>query len=85
MDMTIRVRAYPSLQAILDCKLPEKTVLTILTDKEETGSDGNTGLNSAYLNNFVKDLCRMQEADALGGSIPGRNVCRLMSNAAFWA
>ncbi len=59
-----RVCAYPSLQAVFDCKLPEKTVLTVLADKEETGSDGNTGLNSVYLTNFVKDLCRMQEADA---------------------
>ena len=31
-----------------------------MTDKEETGSDGNTGLNSDYLRYFVADLA-MQE------------------------
>mgnify|MGYP002087176764 CR=1 FL=1 len=29
--------------------------MTVLTDKEETGSDGNTGLNSSYLKYFVED------------------------------
>ena len=57
-------------------------MLTILTDKEETGSDGNTGLNSAYLNNFVKDLCRMQEADAW--EVLSRSECLSADvNAAF--
>ena len=39
-----RVCAYPALEAILDWKNPVQTVVTVLTDKEETGSDGNTGL-----------------------------------------
>ena len=56
-----RVCAYPALMAVLDQKIPDDTVITILTDKEETGSDGNTGLNSDYLRYFVADLA-MQEA-----------------------
>ena len=52
------VCAYTALKAILDCKDPKKTCLTCLTDKEETGSDGNTGLNSSYLKYFICDLAQ---------------------------
>ncbi len=51
-----RVCAYPALRAILDCENPIHTAVTILTDKEETGSDGNTGLCSSYLQYFLEDL-----------------------------
>lgn len=51
-----RVCAYPALEAILNCKTPERTVITCLADKEEIGSVGNTGLCSEYLNYFVADL-----------------------------
>lgn len=55
-----RVCAYPALMAALDVKTPEHTAVTVLTDKEETGSDGNTGLQSAYLKYFIEDLAAMQ-------------------------
>lgn len=56
-----RVCSYPALQAILDVDdAPEYTALTVLTDKEETGSDGNTGLNSSYLKYFIEDLARLE-------------------------
>lgn len=51
-----RVCAYPALRALLDCEKPVHTAVTILTDKEETGSDGNTGLCSSYLPYFLEDL-----------------------------
>lgn len=52
-----RVCAYPALMAALDTeKIPPKTIVTVLTDKEEIGSDGNTGLNSSYLRYFIEDL-----------------------------
>lgn len=51
-----RVCAYPALMAILDTEKPEYTCITVLTDKEETGSDGNTGLHSSYLKYFIADL-----------------------------
>ncbi len=59
-----RVCAYTALQAVLDTEAPEHTAITVLTDKEETGSDGNTGLQSAYLADFVADLARMEGAEA---------------------
>ena len=42
-----KVCAYTALMATVDCNNPVHTVVTVLTDKEETGSDGNTGLCSA--------------------------------------
>ncbi len=51
-----RVCAYTALQATLTCENPKKTVVTILADKEETGSDGNTGMQSAFLKYFIADL-----------------------------
>lgn len=56
-----RVCAYPALAALMDTKKPTHTAVCILTDKEEIGSDGNTGLCSAYFHDFMKDL-----ADAFG-------------------
>ena len=62
-----KVCAYPALMATVDCNAPAHTVVTVLTDKEETGSDGNTGLCSAYLEYFIADI-----AEALGSD--GRTV-----------
>lgn len=53
-----RVCAYPAAMAAFDVVDPDYTVITVLTDKEETGSDGNTGLQSAYLEYFINDLAR---------------------------
>lgn len=64
-----RVCAYPSVMAEFDVKKPEFTTVTVITDKEETGSDGNTGLQSAYLKQFIGDLA------ALAG-VPCRDVLR---------
>ena len=55
-----RVCAYPCLMAAVDAKSPEYTVISILADKEEVGSDGNTGLNSAFLEQFIGFLAEMQ-------------------------
>lgn len=51
-----RVCAYPSLAALLQTEHPQHTAVVILTDKEEIGSEGNTGLQSAYFYHFMKDL-----------------------------
>ena len=58
-----RVCAYPALRAILSLNTPKTTAITILADKEETGSDGNTGMNSYWLKYFIYDLAKMQGAD----------------------
>ncbi len=53
-----RVCAYPAAMAAFSIVEPEYTALTVLTDKEETGSDGNTGLQSAYMQNFIATLAK---------------------------
>lgn len=55
-----RVCAYPALKAILDAKAPKDTIITVLTDKEEIGSDGNTGMNSEYMRYFIADLAKAE-------------------------
>lgn len=55
-----RVCAYPSLMAALNSKTPQHTVLTVLADREEIGSDGNTGLNSEFMRYFIEDLAEKE-------------------------
>lgn len=55
-----RVCAYPALMAAIHAKIPESTVITVLADKEEVGSDGNTGLNSQFMHYFIADLARSE-------------------------
>lgn len=55
-----RVCAYPAFMAALNTKKPEDTLLTVLADREEIGSEGNTGLNSDFLRYFVSDLAQAE-------------------------
>lgn len=64
-----RVCAYPSIMAAFAASAPKHTTVTVITDKEETGSDGNTGLHSAYLKHFIADIARTQ-------GLCGRDVLR---------
>lgn len=59
-----RVCAYPALTAVLEVESPERTALAILTDKEEIGSEGNTGLNSDFLRYVIGDICHCFGKDA---------------------
>ena len=56
-----RVCAYAELKALFDVEEPERTCVCILADKEETGSDGVTGMQSACFDVFMKDLCESQD------------------------
>ena len=58
-----RVCAYAELRAILDLEMPEKTCICILADKEETGSDGVSGMQSAAFDTFMEDLCAAQNVE----------------------
>ncbi len=77
-----RVCAYTALLAELECVNPKYTTMTILTDKEEIGSVGNTGLNSHYIYDYISALADIFSADV-------REVCKNSSclssdvNAAF--
>ena len=50
-----RVCAYPSLRAVLDEKKPEYTSICLLTDKEEIGSVGATGMHSRFFENTLAE------------------------------
>ena len=58
-----RVCAFAELKAIFDVEAPESTCVCILADKEETGSDGVTGMQSAAFDCFMEDLCAAQGAE----------------------
>ncbi|MBO7689580.1 MAG: aminopeptidase [Clostridia bacterium] len=62
-----KVCSYPSAMANFEVEDPCYTIVTILTDKEEIGSDGNTGLNSSYFKYFVEDLGE-------NAGIPGHDI-----------
>lgn len=56
-----RVCAYAELKAIFDLdEAPEKTAVCILADKEETGSDGVSGMQSSAFECFMEELCAGQ-------------------------
>ena len=55
-----RVCAYAELKALFEMKKPERTCVCILADKEETGSDGVSGMQSAAFDCFMEDLCETQ-------------------------
>ncbi|MDO5297966.1 MAG: aminopeptidase [Clostridia bacterium] len=57
-----RVCAYPSMQALIDFEgTPEYTLCCILTDKEEIGSVGATGMDSHFFENVVAELYSCME------------------------
>jgi aspartyl aminopeptidase len=55
-----RVCAYAELKAILDVENPVRTCVCILSDKEEVGSDGVSGMKSEAFDTFMEDLCASQ-------------------------
>lgn len=55
-----RVCSYANLEAILTAEPGEKTQAALLTDKEEIGSYGNTGMESSYFVKFVMHLLSLQ-------------------------
>ena len=58
-----RVCAYTALMAEIQAQRPEYTTVTALVDKEEIGSEGNTGMNSDFLKHYLERLAQMQGAD----------------------
>ncbi|MBP5694164.1 MAG: aminopeptidase [Bacilli bacterium] len=56
-----KVCAYTSLRAILDLEeVPDRTVCTILVDKEEVGSIGSTGAHSRFFENAIAKLMNLK-------------------------
>ena len=77
-----KVCAYPALMAAVDVQTPEQTCITYLADKEEVGSDGNTGMQSDFLRFFVYDLAKQDGID--GYRALSKSTCLSADvNAAF--
>jgi len=69
-----RASAYPLLRAITDLeKEPSWPVLAVFADKEEIGSEGNTGAQSHFVQIFVEDVL-----EALGVADSGRVMRRAL-------
>jgi aspartyl aminopeptidase len=51
-----RASAYTSLQAVLALKNPSRPVLALFVDKEEIGSEGNTGAQSLFIEEVVREM-----------------------------
>ncbi|MBO4217507.1 MAG: aminopeptidase [Clostridia bacterium] len=58
-----RVCAYPALTAILKEKKPKHTLMVVLADKEEIGSEGTTGMKSRFTFDIISDLCAAFKAN----------------------
>lgn len=68
-----KVCAYPALLAALKCENPIHTVLTVLADKEEIGSEGNTGLVSDFMKNFIYRIAKAEGLD--GYDVLSKSEC----------
>ncbi len=77
-----KVCAYPALMAALDAEDVDSTCITYLTDKEEIGSDGNTGMQSDFLRYFIYDLAKQDGVE--GYRALSKSTCLSADvNAAF--
>ncbi|SCZ77238.1 aminopeptidase [Acidaminobacter hydrogenoformans] len=56
-----RVCAFASLEAILGIEAPDKTAVAYFTDKEEVGSMGNTGAESAFFETTIAELLLLEQ------------------------
>ena len=66
-----RVCAYPSMMAVLDYEgTPEYTLCCIVTDKEEIGSVGATGMASHYLGKHRRRAVRLHGGLLRAGRAP---------------
>ena len=70
--------AFASLKAILNTKAPPHTSICLFVDKEEIGSDGNTGAKSLFLHLVMEDLLEM---DGSSGSV-ARSLARSLAISA---
>ena len=58
-----RVCAYPSLRAILDAKDSVHSLICVLADKEEIGSEGVSGMQCDLLLDIIDAMARAEGAD----------------------
>ncbi len=67
------VCAYPALTALLESDASPHTVMCILADKEETGSDGATGMQSRLLCDLIDSIA--SSAGVKGAAVRAASMC----------
>jgi aspartyl aminopeptidase len=55
-----RVCSYAAVKSLLDTKETKYTCVALCVDKEEVGSQGNTGMHSKFFENTVAELIALQ-------------------------
>ena len=55
-----RCCAFPAFEAILNSENLDRTSVVMLADKEEIGSDGNSGMKSFFFKYFLSDLASQE-------------------------
>ena len=68
-----RVCAYPSVTAILDSTDSKHTLMCVLADKEEIGSEGVTGMQCDLISDVIEEI-----ANSLGGNfrvVKANSIC----------
>jgi len=56
-----RICAYSALQALFSVQKPKESILVVLVDKEETGSESNTGALSNFIPDFISEMLFSEE------------------------
>lgn len=71
-----RICSFAAWKAVAEIQQPEWTTLVLFADKEEIGSDSNTGMKARYLENFIAELITLQS-----GKYDGLLVRRSLARA----
>ena len=58
-----KVCAFPSVTALFETTNRAATSMVVLADKEETGSDGNTGMQSRMLFDLIEEIAEQRGAN----------------------
>lgn len=53
-----RICSWTAFEALMQLKDPKRTVIVALVDKEETGSDGVTGMKSEFFEMLIDQICK---------------------------
>lgn len=72
-----RVCAYTTLRGILSVETPKRTAAAILVDKEEIGSTGNTGAQSAFMTMTIAEI-----TEKLTGKCSVTDLNKVIENSA---
>jgi len=74
-----RVCAYTSLKAIFEVENIDRTALAVFSDKEEVGSNGNTGMHSEFFSNMVAEMIMIEN----GSSYSDISLKRALANSSM--